>query len=743
MSEPIPLYQGEPRQQARQRFADLPATPHVQDASSAMEKFQKAVVDAGESIINYHNFNVQQEVQVQESELDIQQQQELDRIFNLANGAEGSWWDKDGKLNTDAVNAWSANWEEKYRNIPRNYWGSKAIRRDQQMLNNELSRQQTLAFAKASAEESRRSRKAFDTNLTLATESENWDKASSIINNAFNVGRISEAERDLSLLRLGKTRLKSDAAKSLDGTPVSVNIGGTEYSGLSAALAMDEARQSPGPAKQKNTVNEQPQQDTFFDASPAVRNMPEADFGEIADAFSFDFRVLTLPGQNGKAEIHASSSAPECVQRVAAVGTAHGGIDDNQARMMVSRITLDMVADNPTITDTQALSVFDNAGIYEAIGAGDSAVGKARCQAIVSECIARGKGDTDKLSMGSIVPLITAQLNSTEFIQSREWGRVATLNPNLKEGTDWDKSDLEEEARKKWFALYDVYALYRAEYNPKAEGKLDKDEFEENAQAFHDWYMKNKYSALKKADLDAARDWYTMRVTSELRDKAYASADGKLEYKGYGNDLQLARAALRELPPANLGADELVSAADKIQKQDAKRSEAFRRAAKADYEKLHGLKQSYAENSEKSRKEKEKQARAEERKAEKAARDAEKQAEKIAARKLSVARSAPRESAWKWDGHNAPDGASPACLLPESEAKRLVNELGYDGSQDVFLQLDSVRVQVVGISKSGKVELNSTAVSKIQKRPTRKKGETWKTSGTLGFSYYFKTSEAK
>ena len=85
----------------------------------------------------------------------------------------------------------------------------------------------------------------------------------------------------------------------------------------------------------------------------------------------------------------------------------------------------------------------------------------------------------------------------------------------------------------------------------------------------------------------------------------------------------------------------------------------------------------------------------------------------------------------------------PGCRIPEAEYKRLVEELGYDGSQQVYVQVDGARIQVVGVSKSGKVELNAPAAAKVQKKPNSKKGERWKTGGSLGYSYYFKSTEAK
>ena len=686
--------------------------------------------------------------------IDSDTQAEVTRMLNTPDGKEGSLFDKTGNIRQEKVLNLNDKVRQRLSAIGQNIIDPE--RRQRLMQRAALEGDKILdGLGKTWERETRKKMEtAWKDAYDLALMKKDYDQVESLTDRGVELGLFSKDRGEVMKLKVAQTRMKEDAARSLEGYPVSVNIGGTEYQGLSASLAMDEARESgvqPDAASastgdsqdmEKVAPVEQKQSATY-DTRKVITMMPQGDFGDISDAFSYDYRVTTQPEESGRTKVSAAAYAPECVQRVAAYGNANGGIDATQARMMVSRISLDMVADNPDMTDEQALKVFDSAGIYEAMGDGDAAVGKVRCQAIVSECLSRGKGNADKLAMSSLAPLINAQLNSKDFTESREWGKMATLNPGLDAGDEWDKSDLEGEAREKWFALYDVYKKYRGEYKPEATGTVEKEEFEENAQSFHNWYMKNKYAALKSADMQAARDWYTMRAASELRDKAYTSVDGKMEYQGYGNDLQVARAVLREMPPARLGADELVAAGEAAQKKDAVRSEAFRKAAMADYEKLRGLKQSYKENSESAQKAKEREAKAEERKAEKEAREAEKMAEKQAARKLAVARATPRVAVWKWDGKNAPDGAYPTCLLPESENKRLVEELGYDGSQDVYLQMNGVRVQVVGISKSGKVELNSTAVSKIQQRPNRKKGETWKRSGELGFSYYFKTTEAK
>ena len=111
-------------------------------------------------------------------------------------------------------------------------------------------------------------------------------------------------------------------------------------------------------------------------------------------------------------------------------------------------------------------------------------------------------------------------------------------------------------------------------------------------------------------------------------------------------------------------------------------------------------------------------------------------------RKRNVARALPRRAEWVWDGEEDADGEMPACTLPEEEYKRLVEELGYDGTQVVYVQVQGAKIQVTGANKQGRMLLNTAAVAKVQKKPNVKKGERWKYEGNLGYSYYFKNVSA-
>ena len=748
MTRQFQEYHGAAPQSAQVSGKQVPYFGGIPQNGAAVDQALRQLAGTSERFAELHDQGVKQRATQERNRLRAEMDMELADAASQAWGTDESLYRKDGSVNTDRCDAIVAKYRERNQSVSpgdflldRNgaqHW------HDQELEHEDIGLRVTKFASRQSLENVRT---AFEDNYENAVLRQDWDGAARLVDDVCG-SLLTSTQAENRKLKLQQMRLREVARAARASEPVTVNVGGSEYTGLSAALAMEAARngemaESAPAADESGEAEAAP----VFDAASAAKRMPESEFGEVTDGLTFNNRVVSFEREGGGVDVRCDVTAPECVQRVAAHGNAHGGVDAHQARMMVTRITLDAVADNPMATGSQLMAMFDDAGIYEAMGAGDADVGKERCRAIVDEMVARGRGDTDKLATGAIKPMISAHLASREFTSSREWGRVKAADPRRKKDGDsweaWDKSDLDEAGRKRWFALYEVYGKYRKEFKPDAEGELDKEEFEKNAQAFHKWYMDEKYGELKRADEAAAEDWYMMRMATDLREKVYADADKGAKYTGYSHDVQVAREVLRSLPPQNLGADELVAASVQAQKQDALRSAAFRKAAAADYEKLHGLKQSKAANSEAAARKREREQKAEERKVEKAARDAEKQAEKIAARKLFVARSAPREAAWKWDGKNAPDGALPGCKIPEAEYKRLVEELGYDGSQQVYVQVNGARIQVVGVSKSGKVELNAPAAAKVQKKPNSKKGERWKTGGSLGYSYYFKSTEAK
>ena len=84
----------------------------------------------------------------------------------------------------------------------------------------------------------------------------------------------------------------------------------------------------------------------------------------------------------------------------------------------------------------------------------------------------------------------------------------------------------------------------------------------------------------------------------------------------------------------------------------------------------------------------------------------------------------------------AADGEAPACSLPRAEWDALVEELGYDGSTNVYVQLGSRKVLVTGFHDGAAVRLNTPAAMLLQAK--KKKDDALRTYGDLGYSYSFK-----
>lgn len=617
--------------------------------------------------------------------------------------------------------------------------------------------------------------------LELAEERGQQGEVFSLIERGVQMGIIPRSRGELLKARMENKRLRGLGAAARSGVPQVVTLGGKEYSGANAALAMlagegeakaevpataevpqDGAMVAPQSAvvapdgvelegtgidaKGELNLGAEPQLSVVggqMVVSPnsldAYTMLPESERIALVDDFTFDRKVITLTDDMGKEHFSCPTTAPATVQRVAAQAELKGELDVDTCRGMVARITMDAAVENPEVSTELILKQFDDSGIYAALGAGDAEVGKARTRAIVEEMRQRAQAGTTKVNMATIERMVKAKVNEPTFGAGQEWKSMEALDPGLKkkdgEYPEWEKGD--DAQRKKWFALYDVYKKYRADYNPYAEGEADRDDFNKHAGAFYAWYKEKVYPQQKEAAQAAARDYYTAAVVEELRGRVDVNQSGQAVYTGYANEVALARDVLGKPLPSDLGVAALAQREKAIQQGDVDLSKSFRETAAEDYKKLGKMRQAEAENSAAARKAKERQEAAERQAAEKEAREAEKRAEQQEARRLFVARSQPRDSAWAWDGENAPDGEQPLCTVPVEEYHRLQQELGYDGTQLVYLRVGNSKVLVVGTNDTGKIQLNTPAVMKIQARPNAKKGEKWRVNGQLGYSYQF------
>ena len=459
--------------------------------------------------------------------------------------------------------------------------------------------------------------------------------------------------------------------------------------------------------------------------------LPVEDVRAFCGMMDDSLSVHEVEGADGGVSYEVKSYAPDVVQRVVARANAAGELTAENAGEMVTVIALDAVHANAGASVESLLKMFDGAGVYEALGEGDETVGKVRAAALVNECKQRMEDGTNQLGMKAIKRMVEARVAEVYRASGRD---VARLNPHLEKKQKWVNR-----ADKRWHELKHLYLGLRKEFNPALRDGLSHEqimnEFEGNAQEFYEWYA-GGIGKERNAEYRAAlNDWYMGQVSMKLAD-AYTGGgrygDGA---GGFAADVSLAREVLKQVPPEVLNADVLAKQREEQQKADEKRAVGMRNAAAEQYAKLKGLKEERSTKKaaeEKAKKKAEDKAAREEEKRLKAE---EKKAQQLEQRKLAVKRAQPRRGAWEWDGVQAADGEAPACSLPKTEWNALVEELGYDGSTNVYVQLGSRKVLVTGFHDGDAVRLNTPAAMLLQ---VKKKDAALRTYGDLGYSYSFK-----
>lgn len=461
--------------------------------------------------------------------------------------------------------------------------------------------------------------------------------------------------------------------------------------------------------------------------------LPVEDVRAFCGMMDDSLSVYEVESADGGVRYEVKSYAPDVMQRVVARANAAGELSAEDAGEMVTKIALDAVHANAGASVDSLLKMFEGAGVYEALGEGDEAVGKVRAAALVNECKERMEKGTNKLGMDAIVRMVAARVDEVYRASGRD---VSRLNPRLEKKQKWvDRED------RRWHELKHLYLGLRKEFNPALQDGLSHEklmkEFEGNAQEFYDWYAgRDGIGTQRNAEYKAAlKDWYMGQVSMKLADSYTGGGRYGDGAGGFAADVSLAREVLKQVPPEVLNADVLAKQREEQQKADEKRAVGMRNAAAEQYAKLNGLKEERSTKKaveEKAKKKAEEKAAREE---EKRLKSEEKKSQQLEERKLAVKRAQPRRAAWEWDGVQAADGEAPACSLPKTEWNALVEELGYDGSTNVYVQLGSRKVLVTGYHEGDTVRLNTPAAMLLQEK---KKDAALRTYGDLGYSYSFK-----
>lgn len=781
----IPLYNGAVPQAPQVQLPQVPEMPHVQGNGEMINRAIDQVTDVVHRYAQLRDFGVRQQVEHRQRELDLQMQQDFERRAELPWGAEGSFFSADGQLDDDAVAAFTQSWQQKNNDLPDGYWLTEnAMRSDaeRQARNDQMVSRVTLQLLDR---ESKNRAQAFKDNFDLALAQGDSLGACRIVDDAVASGQVTPARGQLMKIQVGRSSLM----RRVSGGG-GVNVGGSAFDGDSAALAMAAARDgyayegddgaagdvpAPNDAVQESgddagtgalkmppydgkvmdmTVTADARDGVGGDGqmidatatpgegwltgdySEVIATLPLRDVLDMQDSLTRDDAIYSELQPDGSTRFSCRASAGDATQRVVASANAQGGIDSDAAKAMVANIALASIYENPDATTEQIVSLFNGSGIFEALGDGDGDVGKFRVSSIVKEFSQRGKLGTTKLNLDTIRERVASYVNSPEFGGS-----------SVNSKWDWKCMENYYMPTEEWHSdnakagLYRVYTKHWRQYQSKEGKMLDMDDFlDDEAVKFHSWYMNKLYAKEKKAYQDAASDWYMARIGEALLNNLDVDDKGGASYGSFASDLAVVDDVLHSYytPYSYFEAEEIrqKAQADELGRIEPLR-EAFRKKASHDYEALQALRQrAEAEKQARQRAEKaRKQAQAD---AERERRDEELRRQKEEKRRVLGERLKPRSCSWEWDRKND-DTSPPCCLIPESEYKALVETMGWDGSEHVYVRINGLSIPVVGSTKGKAIRLNTSAAMKVQSGSSRRKRrDLLKSHGTLGYTFTFR-----
>lgn len=761
----LPLYNGATPQAPQQHFQAPPSAPHVQHMGGLLDSAINAGIktfEKYEDICDTATDNrVEHELRKNDDAMEIEFQQKM----NLPWGADGSFFTSEGRRNDDNINAFISSWQEKNQQIARPYWSKTRAMRSEAECSRVNDNFRSKIRAMVLDAENKNNKQNFHDNYELAIKQGDFAGAANAIARAVSAGYISPKRGEIMRLDLAKRGVKSGVESNH-----SIQLGDTSYTGNDALLAMDSARNPSDSSPTMVAPLNNPVQSTGVEPTTQPKSALESLYDSIAipstppdisqlspgslwemtgnadsvipllDSSSIEnfannlaplINIQTIDQDDGSSILSTPFSSPPVIQRIVDNSNAHGGLTDDDVRQSICNIAANECYSNPAATTEQVLSVFNDSGFFDVLGAGDTDVGKLRAREIIDDIRQRAQNGYANASLPIIKKLIASKINDSSFGQGSEWKKMENLNPMVERGKEYSKKN----NRERWFELHAIYTKYRHQFNSSLPPNGDTDEFKANAQEFYDWYMSHIYKRQKDAAQAAASDWYLAQISDSLRNKLATNTASKSTNAGFAFEIGVIKNCLSQIPPlSGLGLEETTAAQQKREKQHQHNSDKFRKQASSDYSKLREAKAHIA-----SSKEEAKAAAASKKEQQK---NAEHEKQERENRRLLIARNTPRQIPWAWDKQSAGDGAMPSCTIPRAEYKRLLSELGFDGSQNVYIRLNGASVLVTGVNNKNHIQLNTPAAISFQPKPNRKRNECYRTSGNLTFSYSFKPSDS-
>ena len=748
-----------------------------------------AAIGAGLEVVHQYaklkDFGTQQELRRKRAASEAAMDEEWRKKSALAWGSEGSFFFEDGSLNEDELNAFVGKWQEE---DVKNRASSRFWTREAAMKEDATSAevQQGVAIEgmrRALAAEQANRKQLFEDNYQLAVAKDDWGTACAVVDEAVAGGQITRPRGEYLKLRVGKAALRRRGG---------VRVGGADYEGLDAAYAaaaansgykVDEGEKgmakepvdditlrgmpeevslkgtdgmevevaTPGVAKDYTLDAERMLEATaersvgdewlkMGDFSEVLKGLEPQELGELTGLWDEGMAVnVQEPQVAGERAVYtAGAGAPDAVELVAASGNVEGVPSREAVEAMVVGVILGELGRDSGLSEGDLVKVFDKSGAYRVMGNGDEEVGKNVIGGMAREAKARSSAGRERLSVEDIKAMVDLQVKGEGFGEGEEWRVMEGLNPGVGKGEVYRYPEGDAVGEKRWVELKKVYMKHRGEYNPAMAGKgMTDEEFAEKAQGFWDWYMggSNRHKDAKAASVASGKDWYRAAVLQrlmEIRDSG--------QEVGYADELQAARDVLGERCPLAPAVERML--ADKLElsrradEQNKKRMD----GKEMYYEELRRMKGYEKEHNEKAEAERKRAEDRQRRADKKAEEDAEKAAEKREGLRRRVALQMPRMGGWRWNGKPTAGERTPMCRVPRGEYERLV-ELGYDGTQLVFMKVGGKQVLVDMSEPAGgaELELNAPACEFMQPQKPRGKRQVPKVlRGGTDYSFIFK-----
>ena len=629
MTRQFQEYHGAAPQSAQVSAREVPHFIGIPQNGAAVDHAIATAFDVSERVARLHDLGVQQRVKQERNRLHEEMEVELREAAAVPRGAADSLFRADGSVNQDRHDAIVAKYREQNERISGgNFWlRENAVRYDgERAAENDAIALRAVQFTSLKTIE--QTRDAFEDNLNLAIEKDDWEGARGLIREARGA-LLTDTEAEIELVKIGRQQERARLAalkekgKAGDGRVVT--------------------------AEMMQSLKDMPVQETQEDVSGLVSTTGDLGVeGEVgfsagnagmvslpSDELMAGFNVaqrladsgsVTQNPRAGILEFELPPSPGESTQKVAGVAQAFNGYSLADYRNSIAKVAAGYFGDDRMsgMSDAQLVDALVNEvqmdGAADAWFEGDALAYKGWMKTELSNLLlARSSGAAhaaDRIMTGAEgragLNELLAQEVTKEEIASLGYGFNA-VSAVTKGGLRDNKDKLVPAFRQ----AVQEYERYRErwiqelkakgdEYEPSSDEDMAK-AYKDDWQAFGKWYMsqgdlyKTRYDALA----DGVRDVYRQRAVDAVATLRQSGSfqlgtevvqlDGKSDW---AKEEKVLRYVLRQpLTDKELGsAKALAATKEKLHRERKARAATYARAAAEHKELLKGKQAAIAED---------------------------------------------------------------------------------------------------------------------------------------------------